>query len=384
VFSAFFGILGIDSVVSVTTYVVKHMPEGAKVMRIQYLLCIVVTSAVCVVVAFTALAGSAEAQGPEKNGAVSMIEQYSKSGHNVARLSDEKIAVLAEGLTEEEAKVILKSGTEQAFCGNLLDNKMDGVYLCRLCDLPLFASGAKFKSGTGWPSFFQPVDEAHVAQIEDVSFGMRRVEIECQRCGGHLGHVFPDGPEPTGLRFCLNSVSLSFVEDGEELPEMAKPAVLKTAYFAGGCFWGIEDAFEQIAGVTDAVSGYQGGAIENPTYKDIGSGKTGHAESVRVTFDPERVTYNELLNWFFKVHDPTQGDRQGPDVGSQYRSVVFASDEEQLGQAIAYVEKLAASEKFRERTITTEIRSMAPFYEAEAYHQDYHARNGGSCALPSE
>ncbi|MBL4591610.1 MAG: bifunctional methionine sulfoxide reductase B/A protein [Phycisphaerales bacterium] len=318
------------------------------------------------------------------DGNETMKAQYSQSGHDVTRLSDDRISELATKLNPEEAKVILKSGTEPAFCGTLLDNKKEGVYLCRLCDLPLFASGSKFTSGTGWPSFFQPVDELHVLQIEDNTLGMRRVEIECQRCGGHLGHVFPDGPEPTGLRFCLNSVSLSFVENGEELPAMAKPMILKMAYFAGGCFWGIEDAFEQIPGVTNAVSGYQGGSTDKPGYYEVSSGQTGHAESVEVTFDPKKVSYDELLTWFFKVHNPTQGNRQGPDVGSQYRSVVFAMDDEQLAQAQAYVAKLAGSEKYKGRRITTEIRSMSPFFAAEERHQDYHAKNGGSCALPTD
>ncbi len=319
-----------------------------------------------------------------KNGNETMNTQYSPLGHHIARLSDERIAELATKLSEDEAKVILNDGTEPAFCGNLVDNKKDGVYLCRLCDLPLFSSKSKFTSGTGWPSFFQPVDGAHIDEIEDNSLGMQRVEIECTRCGGHLGHVFPDGPKPTGLRFCVNSVSLVFVEDGEELPAMAKPVEFETAYFAGGCFWGVEDAFEQIPGVASAISGYQGGTVANPGYKLVTTGTTGHAESVKVIFDPGRVSYDELLEWFFKVHNPTQGNRQGPDVGTQYRSVVFAVNDEQLAKARAYVEKLASSEKYKGRTITTEIREMAPFYEAEAYHQDYHARNGGSCALPTD
>ena len=132
--------------------------------------------------------------------------EYSSLGHRIERLSEERIAELAEKLNEEESRVILNDGTEPAFCGNLVDNKEEGVYLCRLCDLPLFASGSKFTSGTGWPSFFQPVDDAHIDQVEDTSHGMQRVEIECARCGGHLGHVFPDGPEPTGLRFCVLGV----------------------------------------------------------------------------------------------------------------------------------------------------------------------------------
>ena len=136
----------------------------------------------------------------------------SASGFDLTPLSDEEIAKRAEGLSPEERRVLLHSGTERPFCGGLLANKTDGVYACRLCELPLFRSSAKFESGTGWPSFYEPFDPEHVANIRDVSHGMVRVEIRCARCGGHLGHVFEDGPEPTGLRYCLNSASLAFVE----------------------------------------------------------------------------------------------------------------------------------------------------------------------------
>ena len=137
----------------------------------------------------------------------------SASGYDVMPLSKEEIGRLAEGLSPEEREVILFSGTEPPFCGGLLKNKSNGNYLCRLCSLPLFRSDAKFESGTGWPSFFAPFDPDHIAEIRDVSHGMARVEIRCQRCGGHLGHVFPDGPKPTGQRYCLNSASLQFEEE---------------------------------------------------------------------------------------------------------------------------------------------------------------------------
>ncbi len=126
---------------------------------------------------------------------------------------------LAEGLSADERRVLLQHGTEAPFCGVFLDNKRDGVYTCRLCGLPLFRSGAKFDSGTGWPSFFEPFDRSHIREIRDASYGMVRTEIVCARCGSHLGHVFPDGPPPTGERHCLNSVSLGFIGKGEALPD---------------------------------------------------------------------------------------------------------------------------------------------------------------------
>ena len=156
----------------------------------------------------------------------------------------------------------------------------------------------------------------------------------------------------------------------------------ETAYFAGGCFWGIEDRFQQVPGVIDAVSGYQGGQPGKATYKEVCSGATGHAESVRVTFDPDRVSYSLLLDWFFKFHDPTQLNRQGPDIGTQYRSAIFATNDQQQKEAAAYVTALQASNKFQDRKIVTQINEAAPFIEAEEYHQNYHAKHGGSCPLP--
>ena len=311
--------------------------------------------------------------------------RYSKSAHDLTPPSPERFRELAARLTPDEARVILRKGTEPAFCGTLLDNKKQGVYVCRLCSLPLFASDAKFDSGTGWPSFFRPVDPDHVATERDDSHGMVRTEILCARCGAHLGHVFDDAPQtPTGLRYCLNSVSLEFYEQGAELPAAARPVTTETAYFAGGCFWGVEDRFQRVPGVIDAVSGYQGGTTDNPTYKQVCSGTTGHAETVRVVFDPARVSYRDLLERFFRLHDPTTLNRQGPDVGTQYRSAIFAADERQLAEARAFVEALQRTDKYRNRRIVTRIEPAPKFWPAEEYHQDYHLKHGGSCALPED
>ncbi len=141
----------------------------------------------------------------------------SKSGFDLGPLADAERERLARGLSTEERRVLLDHGTEPPFCGGLLDNKAPGIYGCRLCGLPLFRSVAKFESHTGWPSFFEPVDAGHVTSVSDSSYGMERVEIRCTRCDGHLGHVFPDGPRPTGLRYCLNSASLRFFPEGATL-----------------------------------------------------------------------------------------------------------------------------------------------------------------------
>ncbi len=147
--------------------------------------------------------------------------ETSDSGYDITPLNAEAVERLAQDLNEEEYRILLDHGTEPAFCGTLLDNKLEGIYACRLCGLPLFDSKRKFNSGTGWPSFYAPFDREHLTNIEDNSYGMRRIEIRCARCGGHQGHVFPDGPPPTGQRYCLNSASLEFFEAGEEIPQKA-------------------------------------------------------------------------------------------------------------------------------------------------------------------
>lgn len=325
---------------------------------------------------------------PEKEQSMKTTEHspmYSKSGFNIQPLTKSQIDKLAEKLAPDEARVILKKGTEPAFCGNLVDNHKEGTYVCRLCGLPLFSSDAKFNSGTGWPSFFQPVDTDHIRNLRDTSLGMERIEIECIRCGAHLGHVFDDGPKPTGLRYCLNSVSLVFFEKGQDLPAESRPLKTETAYFAGGCFWGVEDRFQQVPGVIDAVSGYMGGKTKNPTYEQVCTHTTGHAETVKVVYDPAKVTYQQLLAYFFKFHDPTQVNRQGPDIGDNYRSAIFAADARQLDEAKAFIDQQSKADRYKGRAIATQlilVEKSGPFYAAEDYHQDYHLKHGGSCPIP--
>lgn len=267
--------------------------------------------------------------------------------------------------------VTKQNGTEPAFDNEYWNHKDVGLYVDVNTGEPLFTSEHKYDSGTGWPAFTDAIAGSSIYIQPDDSYGLKRTEVRSNE--SHLGHVFDDGPNGKP-RYCINSAALRFVPyeelDAQGYSEYKSVFPYQQAVFGGGCFWGVEELFSREDGVIDVVSGYMGGDSERTTYKEVSKGTTGHAEVVQVTFDPRIISYVDLVNLFWRMHDPTQVNRQGPDVGHQYRSVIFYYSEEQKQQAEASKAAFDAKGVF-DKPAATEIVPAQQFFKAEEYHQDY-------------
>lgn len=337
-------------------------------------------------------------------------------------------------LTELQKNVIFQNGTERAFDNEYWNNKAEGIYVDVVSGKPLFSSKDKFDSGTGWPSFTRPINDNSIKEKTDYSHGMSRTEARSKDSDIHLGHIFSDDPKNKGgTRYCINSASLRFIpkenlkkegyeeylkifdEQKEIKHQKALAGLLNSRFYkkmlgtfffddavdtnihkesknkittqfevkvrefnsavvSGGCFWGMEDLFSKLAGVIDVVNGYSGGNIPNPTYEIVSSGISNHAESIEITFDPAKISYEKILRFFFKIHDPTTLNKQGNDIGTQYRSAIFYSNEEQKKIAQDLIDKANKSGLFPKKIVTS-LEKFDKFYKAEEYHQNYLSKN---------
>ncbi len=266
-------------------------------------------------------------------------------------------------LSEEQFRVARLKGTERAGSGEFCERHEPGLYGCVCCGTPLFDSREKFESGSGWPSFTQSVQDNSIKYEKDSSYGMVRIEVMCNSCDAHQGHVFPDGPAPSGLRYCINSVSMKLLE-----PVQTE----ETLIIGNGCFWCTEAVFQRLKGVSKVESGFSGGHIKNPAYREITTGRTGHAEVIKLTYNPEIISFKDLLRIFFATHDPTTLNRQGYDTGTQYRSAIFFRDEREEKIAREIIEEV---QPLFDDPIVTEVTPVSPFYKADQEHQDFYNKN---------
>ena len=291
---------------------------------------------------------------------------YSNTDNTKLNVSD---AEWKKVLSADLYAVAREADTERAFTGKMWQSETKGTYYCAACGLKLFKSEQKFVSSCGWPSFFEQENKNSVVFKDDNSYGMKRTEALCGRCNSHLGHLFDDGPEPTGKRYCMNAISLDFVPDGVT----SATGNLETVVLGGGCFWCVEAVYENLEGVKSVYSGYAGGTVENPSYEEVCTGRTGAAEVVEITYEKSKTNLDEIFQVFFTVHDPTTLNRQGADSGTQYRSAIFYKNENEKIVAESLIQEL--NEKVFSNKIVTTLEPLQKFYKAESYHQGYYQNN---------
>lgn len=272
-------------------------------------------------------------------------------------------------LTPEEQAVILHKATERPFTGEYDTVFSKGTYVCKQCNAPLYRSNDKFDAHCGWPSFDDAIPGA-VKRIPDADG--QRTEIVCANCGAHLGHVFlNEGFTPKNTRYCVNSISMKFIPDKVMKAEENNQ---ETAYFASGCFWGTQYHFMKAIGVISTTVGYMGGHTKNPTYQEVCTGRTGHVETTEVVFDKTKTSYEDMIKLFFETHDFTQVGGQGPDIGDQYRSVIFYTSENQKIMAEKYIGILTQ----KGYKVATILKPAPEFWKAEDYHQEYYEKKHGT------